>query len=94
MARADRRYTRGLMERLNRTLPLPDGWMWELQEGSKTNGIGWRVHECHNHAQYTQVAFGTTEGELQDSLGAFLDGVDIGNGARKLHSASPEPDNQ
>lgn len=76
--RADRRYTDGLMARLERTIPLPEGWRWHLEQGSTTYGYWWRVFELEEKTGglYRGIVTGRTEGDLQQVLGAYLDGYD------------------
>ena len=78
MPRADRRYTDGLMARLNRTVPNTEGRVWHLEQGSQTYGRMWRVCEraTDTGALYHDIARGMTESALQDNLAAFLDGYD------------------
>ena len=76
MARASRRYTTGLMERLDRTVPNTPGRVWHLEEGSVTYGRWWRVceREIDTGALYSDIAAGRTESDMQATLGAFLNG--------------------
>ena len=84
MARADRRYTDGLMARLNRTIEPPEGRRWVLEQGSQTYGRMWRVCSASltTGAHYRDLAYGATERELQMALGHFLDGYDMACDAR------------
>ena len=85
MPRADRRYTLGLMERLERTIPNTEGREWHLERGSTAYGRWWRV--CERGASwelYCDIASGRTEADLQAALAHFLDGYALGSGARPL----------
>lgn len=75
MPRADKRYTAGLMERLNRTVPNTEGRTWHLEEGSTTYGRWWRVSECGPSGElYHDIAAGQTEADMQSALAHYLDG--------------------
>lgn len=75
MPRADRRYTLGLMERLERTIPNTEGRTWHLEHGSTTYGRWWRVCERGEHgALYSDIAAGATEYDMQRALAHYLDG--------------------
>jgi hypothetical protein len=87
MARADRRYTEGLMARLQRTVPNTEGRVWHLEQGSQTYGRMWRVSErdTTTGGLYHDIARGVSESALQDNLGAFLDGYDAAQREYEQH---------
>jgi len=78
MPRADRRYTNGLMARLERTTDAEEGRVWHLEQGSTTYGRWWRVFErdVQTGALHREIVSGRTESDMQHALGAWLDGSD------------------
>lgn len=80
MPRADRRYTLGLMERLERTIPNTEGRTWHLEHGSTTYGRWWRVCERDDPSggHHADIAAGATEYDMQRALAHYLDGYSAG----------------
>lgn len=76
--RADRRYTDGLMARLDRTITPAPGHAWHLECGSVTYGRWWRMFERDNTTGelHREIAGGRNERDVQVALGSFLDGYD------------------